>query len=294
MQLLRVQVVRNSEVALYRREIAAMRPPAYDCETQDLANGSFGDQRLAEKSEKEVIDSLEFALKQRPTHIRAATPLSFRLKATLTVTEATKMALAPPGYCGETGAANGIASETVDFPPFVVTPTGAVQPGILTATPTVGGTWNASGSYAPEGQCPNVTSFACNGGFAPSLQGPPTATLAIVDQKSALARAEVQLPEIGETGEESCPDGTQHQAYIPLPLIIHQLAANADSIAVPLDGTALRGRFEPLTVADGEGVEHLGPDLPPEDCTSLISPSTSCSTQGSGVRVVITVVPVGG
>jgi hypothetical protein len=290
LKLRRAQVVRNQEVSHIRREIAAMRPPSYGCEDFDLQQAAFGDQRLAEATEEDALKTLQFALKQKATHIRAAEPLSFKVQATLTVTEMTSMVLGTPQFCGETGMAGGTATETADFPPFVVSPTGAVQPTESSSPASVAGSWSASGSYAPENQCANLTSFACSGGIAPILSGTPYSSLAITAEKSALARVQVDLPEIQESGEESCPDGTQQQAYIPLPLIAHQLAAHADSFAFAVDGTALRGRFEPLTVENG--IEHLGPALPAIDCTQAFPPSTACSTQGSHIHVIVKIEPV--
>jgi hypothetical protein len=290
LKLRRAQVSRNQEVSYVRKEIAAMRPAAYGCEVFDLQQAAFGEQRLAEATEEDVLKTLQFALKQKATRIHAIRPLSFKVHVTLTVTETTTMLLGTPQFCGETGAAGGTATETADFPAFVVTPTGAVRPTESTATASVSGSWTASGTYAPENQCEHLTSFACNGGYAPTLAGSPFSSLAITAEKSSLARAQVDLPEIQESGEESCPDGGQQQAFIPLPLIAHQLAAHADSFAFAVDGSALRGRFEPLTVENG--IEHLGPPLPGSDCTQTFPPSTACGTQGSRLHVVVRIEPV--
>lgn len=290
LKLRQAQVVRNQEVSYLRREIAAMRPSEYDCGDFNLQQAAFGAQREGEAIEADVLHTLEFALKQKPSRLRSVAPLSFRLHATLTVTEQATVALAPPEFCGETGTVGGTATESAEFPAFVVTPSGAVRPVQSTAAASLGGSWTASGSYAPENQCDHLTSFACNGGYQSILAGAPQASLGIVDEKSSLARAQVDLPEITESGEESCPDGGEVSAYIPLPLNAHALALHADSFAFAIDGSALRGRFEPLTVEDG--IEHLGPPLPPADCSGEFPPATGCSAAGSRLHVVVTIEPV--
>jgi hypothetical protein len=293
-KLRHAQVVRNEEVGYDLREIAAMRPQKYDCEDGGLEQAAFALQGHAEFVEKDVLDTLQFALRQKGTAIHAARPETFKMHATLTVTEATKMVMpTEPGFCGETGTTAGTATESADFPPFTVSPTGAVDPISTSPLATVGGSWSLSGSYAGEGQCQALTTFACNGGFAPILEGPPYSSLAITAEDSAAARAQVGFPQIQESGLESCPGsaGSSLQAYVPLPFIAHELAAHADVFAFAIDGSALRGRFEPLTVE--EGIEHLGPALPSIDCHPTFSLSATCSSAGSHIHVVIKIEPVG-
>ncbi len=293
LKLRQAQVTRNDEISYVRREVAPMQPDRYTCQDFDLQQAAFGDQREAEGEEKEALQTLEYALRQKPSVLKATHPTAYKLHVELTVTDKATMSLAPPEFCGETGMAGGTATESVDFPAFEVNYQGVVKPDTTTATPTVAGTWTASGDYAPENQCDHLTRFSCNGGYEPILAGAPTATLAILAEKSSVARAEVELPEISESGLESCPDGSAFSAYIPLPLGIHGLAVHADTLDFPIDGQALRGRFEPLQIGD-DGIEDLGPDLPAEDCIEEFSPSTGCTAAGSGVKVEARIEPVEG
>jgi hypothetical protein len=293
LKLRQAQVTRNEEISHVRKEVAPMQPDRYDCANFDLQQAAFGDQREAEAEEKDALQTLEYALRQKPSVLKATRPTAYKLHVELTVTDKATMSLAPPQFCGETGTAGGTATESVDFPAFAVNYQGVVTPDTTTATTTIGGNWTASGSYAPENQCDHLTRFACTGGYEPALEGPPTATLAILAEKSSVARAEVDLPEISESGLESCPDGSAFSAYIPLPLGVHALAVHADTFDFPIDGEALRGRFEPLKIEDEE-IEHLGPDLPPVDCTEEFSPSTGCTGAGSGVKVEARIEPVEG
>lgn len=293
LKLRQAQVTRNREISYVRQEVAPMRPDRYDCEDFDLQQAAFGDQREAEAEEKDALQTLEYALRQKPSVLKATRPTAYKLHVEVTVTDKATTSLAPPQFCGETGMAGGTATESVDFPAFQVNYQGVVKPDTTTATTTVAGTWTASGDYAPENQCDHLTRFSCNGGYAPILEGPATATLAILAEKSSVARAEVELPEITESGLETCPDGSAFSAYIPLPLGIHALAVHADTLDFPIDGQALRGRFEPLKI-DDDGIEDLGPDLPPVDCSEEFAPSTGCTAAGSEVKVEARIEPVEG
>jgi hypothetical protein len=288
----RAQRGRNQEVKLWLRLQAAQTPPKYICEDDDLANAVFGEQRGNEKLEHEALQTLEYALRQKPTSIHALKPVEFKVHVVLTLTEKAKMAYTGEGTCNEESAVSGAGTLTTDFPAFVVNPNGSIKATTLTSTASGAGSWSMQGEFAPEGQCDHLKTFSCSGTFAPAGEGTPPTSLLIEDEQSALARSQVELPEMYEAGTESCPDGGSFQAYIPEPLIGQQFAAHAKTLDFPIDGSALRGRFEPLHVESS--IEHLGPDEPGIDCTTLIQPSTTCNDEGTSVKSEITLEPVGG
>jgi hypothetical protein len=286
----RAQQGRNREVELLLRFQAGQVSPKYECEDGNLENEIFGEQRGNEKIEHEALQTLEYALRQKPTAIHALKPAEFKLHVVLTLTESAKMAYTGEGTCNEESAVSGSGTLTTDLPAFVVNSNGSIKPVVLTSTASAAGNWSMHGEFAPEGQCDHVKSFSCSGTYATAGQGTPLTSLMIDDEQSALARAQVELPEMYEAGTESCPDGSAFQAYIPEPLIGQQFAAHDKTLDFPIDGAALRGRFEPLKVESS--IEHLGPEEPGADCTSLIQPATTCNDEGSRAKAEITLEPV--
>jgi hypothetical protein len=281
---------RKQEADYIRRTLAAQR--GLDCEPQPLLNAFAGTAGSADTFEHKAIGSLNLAAKSPKTVIRKNRPLEFRISVTYTVTYA-HSELANVGNCQVSGQETGSLTETASFPPITVLPNGRIKAVVGAAgTANIAGTWSASGYFYPGNDCGSGNprqNYTCGG----QIQKTSTTLAApnmILAPRGSLANLHVDLPQTQEASIDSCPNGSDHDAYIPPPLDFPSLSDHAASFEVPLDGVALRQRLDPATIENG--ILHLGPALPPADCTSTQVYYASCSNQGSRVHVVVHVEPV--
>jgi hypothetical protein len=261
-----------------------------DCTTSAKGNKAFAFQGAAETSEKEAIDSLAHAGNFATSKLNANRPMQFAVTAQLTTTVSHNEQLTTDGQCGEKGGEAGTATESAQLGRITVNGRGQIFAAQLTAPATVTGSWTDSGVYYQEGQCQFPTTYTCNGGFAPLSTGSSSATMEIAHVPGLEASMFVELPEIAETGTDGCPLGDDVMDYVVEPAFVHDLAVHADTFGVPIDGMALRQRFDTTTIETG--IEHEGPPLPAADCNDGSGMLASCSNAGSSVHVVVTIKPV--
>lgn len=261
-----------------------------DCENAHQ-NGAFASQRFSEADEKDAIDDLRFALRTKAGGLRSSRPLQFRISVTYTVTYI-HSELDNNGPCQVQGSENGSLTETAVFPPITVLPSGQIKQ-VLQANGdlTMNGTWTASGYFYPENDCSvSPMNYSCGGPLQQSSETIPAPSMAIAPEGD-LAGLAVQLPQVQEASTDSCPDQGVWDAAIPPQLAFPSVSNYGAEFAVPLDGIALRQRFDPATIEDG--ILHLGPALPPNDCASIdTSLYVTCSNAGSTVKDVVTVEPL--
>jgi hypothetical protein len=261
-----------------------------DCSPEALTQTAYAFQSSADDDEEDAVNSVAHAGNFAPGKLKANRPLQFEVTAQLTTTVSHDEQLTTDGECGETGGESGTAIESAQLGRITVNAKGQILAAQLTAPTTVTGSWTDSGVYYPEGQCQLPTTYTCTGGFAPLPTGGSTATMEVAHVQGLAASMFVELPEIAETGTESCPLGDDVMDYVVPPAFVHDVAVHADTFGVPLDGMALRQRFDATTIEDG--IEHEGLPLPPADCNDGSGMLASCSNAGSRVHVVVTVKPV--
>jgi hypothetical protein len=286
----RARTFRRQELS-YERRLIAQLLGAKNCSPTDLSAASDVVIANAEADEKDAYNTVRGIGNYKASTLRRHTTQSFAVKVTMTATFASSQQLAGDGSCGENGHASGTLTETATFKPIVVLGTGALKsPGVLSAPAAVTGSWNAAGMYFPEEQCDQPQSFGCAGGVAaaPGSSG-MGGVLADGAGKGAVAQLAVSLPEVLETGSDSCPNPSDVTAPVPLLPEAAPTAQHADQLQFPVDGLAWRQHFDPFTI--DTGIEPTGDPLPAVNCST---DGDTCSTAGSGTKIQVHVTPLDG
>ncbi len=274
----------------YIRRVGVSEKKA-DCAPFDLEQGVIDVSEYAEAREKDAFGSLNLAAKSPTTTVRKNRPLEFKISVTYTVTYATSETL-PLGDsdapCQTQGTETGMMTQTATFPPITVLGNGKIK-AIPEATGTgqITGTWSASGNFFPGNDCSaGSQTYACGGAIVRTSTSAATPTMTL-QPSGALADLNITLPTVGEDSFDGCPDGSDQSAYIPIGQGFGALAAHGEQFHVPLDGLALRQHFDTSTIEDG--IDHLGPSLPPADCIGDQDYLSACSNIGSRVHDVVNV-----
>jgi hypothetical protein len=265
-----------------------------DCHPRDLLNAIDTMVGGAKKDEQFTLGTLYTAVRSPTTVIRKSRPLQFKISVTYTVSYANAETLPLGGSdarCQTNGTEIGTMTQTATFPPITVLPSGQLKAVIeANGTGQITGTWSASGNFFPGNDCgAGSQTYACGGAIvrAPTSVSVPYIAL---HPSGTLADLNVTLPTVGEDTMDGCPDGSDQSAYIPIGQGFGALAAHGEEFHLPLDGLALRQRFDTATIE--QGIEHLGPTLPPANCIGDQDYLSACSNGGSRVHDVVKVEPV--
>lgn len=283
---------RKNEARYARRAMAAQK--SLDCDPRSILNAMFAMAGGGKQHEQFALGDLYQAARSPTAVLRKSRPLEFKISVSYTVTYANSESAtlgAGDASCQAKGTENGTMTQTATFPPITVLANGAIKRvALANGTGQITGTWSASGNFFPENDCGGTSqAYACNGAIVRSPTSVPAPYLTL-QPSGTLSDLNITLPGVGEDSMDGCPDGSDQSAYIPIGQGFGLLAAHAEQFHVPLDGLALRQRFDTATIE--AGIAHLGPPLPPADCTGNQDYLTTCSNTGSHVHDVVHVQPL--